>query len=151
MTSGGPATWTCGLCGHRFAAGGAGCNACPLHPGCQMLCCPACGYTMPDPGRSRLARWLGRWQNGRSRPAANSNGAGAPLTLADIPPGACARVLSLAPCPAARCERLQAYGLSPGHCVRVVQHRPVTVVRVDNTELALERELARGVVVEAVA
>jgi Fe2+ transport system protein FeoA len=41
-----------------------------------------------------------------------------------------------------RRARLQAYGLIPNYWVRVVQHSPVTVVRLDQTELALETELA---------
>jgi Fe2+ transport system protein FeoA len=33
--------------------------------------------------------------------------------------------------------------------VRVIQHTPVTVVEVDQTEVALERDLARGIAVIA--
>jgi Fe2+ transport system protein FeoA len=46
--------------------------------------------------------------------------------------------------------QLQAYGLIAGRMVRVVQHAPVTVVQIDQTELALEGELADGIQVEAV-
>jgi len=48
----------CPMCGHCFdpAAHGA-CRACPLRQGCQVLCCPDCGYQTLDPARSRLARW----------------------------------------------------------------------------------------------
>ncbi len=38
-----------------------------------------------------------------------------------------------------------AYGLTPGAQVRVVQHSPVTVVQVENLEIALERSLAEGI------
>jgi Fe2+ transport system protein FeoA len=47
-----------------------------------------------------------------------------------------------------RRAHLQAYGLVPGHWVEVVQHSPVTIVLVDYTELALERDMARRVAVE---
>jgi Fe2+ transport system protein FeoA len=43
---------------------------------------------------------------------------------------------------AERRAHLQAYGLSPGYWVEVIQHYPVTVVRVEHTELALEAGLA---------
>jgi Fe2+ transport system protein FeoA len=38
--------------------------------------------------------------------------------------------------------QLQAYGLAPGCQVRVVQQRPVTILRIDELVLALENELA---------
>jgi Fe2+ transport system protein FeoA len=50
--------------------------------------------------------------------------------------------------PAERRTILQAYGLVPNYKVRVLQHSPVTVIQVDNTELALEKELARGIQVK---
>ena len=38
----------CGLCGHDFDPDGKGCRpACPLARGCQVVCCPACGYSFP--------------------------------------------------------------------------------------------------------
>ncbi len=47
----------CTLCGHRFdPAANPACGGCPLSSGCLMACCPACGFSMADPSRSRLAR-----------------------------------------------------------------------------------------------
>jgi Fe2+ transport system protein FeoA len=42
-------------------------------------------------------------------------------------------------------ELLRAYGIEPGRTVRVEQHAPVTVVQVDQTEVALEADLAKRV------
>lgn len=44
-------------------------------------------------------------------------------------------------------ELLQAYGLAPGQELTVVQHAPVTVVRVERTDLAFESRIARGILV----
>jgi Fe2+ transport system protein FeoA len=41
-----------------------------------------------------------------------------------------------------RLAQLQAYGLVPGAWVMVVQHSPVTIIRVDHTELAMEEGMA---------
>jgi len=71
------------------------------------------------------------------------------LTLADSPPGRCMRVRGFsARLPAERQAHLQAYGLIAGHCVKVLQHAPITVVQIEHTELALEDNLARLVEVE---
>jgi Fe2+ transport system protein FeoA len=45
---------------------------------------------------------------------------------------------------------MQAYGLAPGRLVEILQQDPVTVVRADHTELALEDDLARKVLIEVV-
>jgi DtxR family Mn-dependent transcriptional regulator len=50
---------------------------------------------------------------------------------------------------AARIDRLASLGIVPGVELRVQQTRPVVVVECDETVLALEREIAAGVVVVA--
>jgi hypothetical protein len=47
--------------------------------------------------------------------------------------------------PADRKAYLQAYGLVADDWVTVLQHSPVTVIRLEHTELALESELAIGI------
>lgn len=69
-------------------------------------------------------------------------------TLAEAAPGRCWRVQGFSPglSPERRAQ-LQAYGLAPGYCLRVLQHHPVTVVQIEHTELALEPGLAEQVCV----
>jgi Fe2+ transport system protein FeoA len=52
--------------------------------------------------------------------------------------------------PAERRASLQAYGLSRDDWVTVLQNSPVTVVQLDNTELALENELAERIQVSQI-
>jgi hypothetical protein len=53
---------TCSMCGHRFdPASHSGCRSCPLQSGCQLVCCPACGFETVNPDRSILARLAKRW------------------------------------------------------------------------------------------
>ena len=52
------ATLDCPLCGLRFTRGERPCGACPLSGGCDIVCCPHCGYTFP--GSSRIVNWVGR-------------------------------------------------------------------------------------------
>jgi hypothetical protein len=52
----------CTMCGHRFdPAAHVACRSCPLQSGCQLTCCPACGFEMVNPDRSILARLALRW------------------------------------------------------------------------------------------
>jgi Fe2+ transport system protein FeoA len=69
-------------------------------------------------------------------------------TLADVRPGTTTSVLALDGLETRLREQLQAYGLAPGRSVLVLQHAPVTVVRIDHTDLAFERHLSAGIVVE---
>jgi hypothetical protein len=55
------ALMTCPMCGTRFdPAAHVACQACPLNRGCQLVCCPQCGYEMVDARQSFLARWAAR-------------------------------------------------------------------------------------------
>jgi Fe2+ transport system protein FeoA len=67
-------------------------------------------------------------------------------TLAGLPPGQEARLLSFSSeIPTERLNQLQSYGLLPGCLVRVLQNWPVIVVQVEHTELAVENDLARQI------
>lgn len=91
------------------------------------------GFRHPFPGRHR---------HGQSRPC---RGCTQP-TLAEACPGRRVLLRGFAPTmPCERQARLLAYGLAPGRWVWVLQHEPVTVIRVDHNELALEDELARQI------
>ncbi len=70
-----------------------------------------------------------------------------PTRLPEVPPGTVARVVEIEPSADAWRERLQAYGLAPGLELKVVQHAPVTVVRVERTDLAFERRIADAILV----
>ncbi len=90
-----------------------------------------------------MRRWRRRHWKHQARPGMHC------FTLADSPPGCYLRVVGfLEAISPEQKDRLCAYGIVPGHCVFVLQHHPVTIVRIDHTELALERELARLVKVE---
>jgi Fe2+ transport system protein FeoA len=145
-------SFSCPLCGYAFdPATNAGCASCPLHSGCQIVCCPNCGHSTVDPRESRLARWatalLGRLGVGGAGPAATPIAGGArPLTTISAP--CLVRVVGVAPEGGERAERLRAYGLAPGATIEVIQQRPVTVVRIEHTELAVEAQIAGALLVE---
>lgn len=137
-------TITCELCGHRFHPGlRSGCAACPLHTGCPVACCPACGYGSIDPERSWAGRFVlllarRRRSTARNRPVGSA-------ALSDLPRGAKASVENLDALPSGSRERLHAYGVTPGRAIEVIQTAPVTVIRVGHLELAFEPELAGGI------
>ncbi len=169
---------TCPLCGHSYnPAEQAGCSACPLHAGCNLVCCPSCGYKTVDIQQSWLARMASSLlpgshivegnggledhesrrprlfrRRGRHRHFRNAYqrmiGAGPhfPLTLLDVPVGCHVMIEGFAEdITPARKSQLQAYGLVPGYWVEVLQQSPVTVVKIDHSELAMENDLARQV------
>lgn len=73
----------------------------------------------------------------------------APVTLADVPVGWKARVRGWEATPPRRRQQLRAYGLTERRWIDVLQHVPTMIIRVEHTELALERELAATILVEA--
>lgn len=70
-------------------------------------------------------------------------------TLAGALPGGDVAVVGFTDGTAELRERLLAYGLIPGQTLRVLAQKPLTVVQVEHTELALERELADCVEITA--
>ncbi len=64
------------------------------------------------------------------------------LTVADLRPGESARITRVQGVRVGRGERLMAYGLVPGQMVTLVQNSPAFVIRVEETELALDRAVA---------
>jgi Fe2+ transport system protein FeoA len=81
--------------------------------------------------------------NGKSRAKTNAPTDAKPFTLADLAAGQRAEIACLE-CPhAASCERLMAYGLVQGQTVLLVQRHPAFVIRIDETELALDEFVAQ--------
>lgn len=109
------------------------------------MCCPHCGHVTVDTERSRLVQLATTLVHGKREVR---NRVSTDPTLADVAPGESVVVQGYCPgiAVAAR-EQLEAYGLTAGRQVVVLQRAPVTVIRVDHTELALEAELAGAVLI----
>jgi len=53
---------TCSMCGYRFdPQAHLACQSCPVNQGCQVVCCPSCGYQWVDPESSAIVRFARRW------------------------------------------------------------------------------------------
>lgn len=139
----------CSMCGQHYDPDQhLACRSCPMHSGCSLVCCPNCGYQTVDPRKSKLVR-LARFFSERRSLARFSTNQNEQLTLADVPVGCKAKVLHFASdFPPDRRAYLQSYGLVTDYWVQVVQHSPITIVRLDHLELALENELASGIIVQ---
>jgi len=138
----------CIMCGYQYDPDQhLACQSCPLHSDCNLVCCPACGYQTVNHRRSflvRLASYLSILKHSAKLVGETREG----ITLADVPPGSQAELVGFSDdFPADRKAYLQAYGLVMNHQIQVVQHSPVTIIRLDNIELALESDLAQGIMV----
>jgi Fe2+ transport system protein FeoA len=68
--------------------------------------------------------------------------------LSTLRPGACGRIARVTRDLTGRTERLAALGVSAGATVRLLQTFPGIVFECDQTELAVERMVARSIFVE---
>lgn len=68
-------------------------------------------------------------------------------TLAGVEPGREVSVAGYLNLPGGEQQHLQAYGLLPGRRIRVLAQRPVTIVQIEQTELAFEGAVAASVLV----
>lgn len=132
---------TCPLCGLLFEASDTLCgHGCPLRATCGLVRCPGCEYEFP-----RSLRPLSWWQRLRGR-APRPDPCQGLLAVSDLQRGESAVVAAL-PASAERCNALAVFGLVPDAAVTLVQRRPACVLRVGETELALDRDIACQILV----
>jgi Fe2+ transport system protein FeoA len=141
----------CAMCGFEYdSEQHRACASCPLQKGCDLVCCPVCGYQTVNLHKSVLARLADSLLSFSPR-AARQPVKRVELTLADVPPGNRAMVGGfLDGLPIDRRAQLQAYGLIANDWVQVLQQAPVTVIQIHHTELALEAKLASQIKVERI-
>jgi Fe2+ transport system protein FeoA len=136
----------CAMCGFEFERLDLTCHsACPLASACSVVCCPRCGYSTVDPRRTSIAsRVMGLFNRRADAPAQHHEGA---VRLLDLPAGACGHVADVEGDPA-RLVQLSQYGLLPGTPITLARKRPVPIVRIGQTDLALDRAVAAEVYVD---
>lgn len=136
----------CAMCGQLYDPDQhLACQTCPLHSGCNLVCCPSCGYQTVNPHRSKLVRLLHSFHTHRMATRFSNSGMNR-ITLAEVPVGCEAKVVGFsADIPLGRRIYLQAYGLVPSHRIQVLQQSSVTIIRLDHVELALEKDLAKRI------
>ncbi|HEX3128754.1 MAG TPA: FeoA domain-containing protein, partial [Thermoanaerobaculia bacterium] len=137
---------TCPLCGFEFERVDSLCgHGCPLGAACHLARCPMCEYEFPEKpaGTSWLRRFLGR----TASPAPSACPGDGLTTVKDLRPGEAAEILGLSGESPARKNNLAVFGLVPGSEVRLIQRYPSFVLRIGETVLALDREVAGDIVV----
>jgi Fe2+ transport system protein FeoA len=141
---------TCPMCGFEFARGDTLCaHGCPLGSMCRLVRCPSCKYEFPEtPAAVGLFRRI--FVRRRALPVAGGE-THLPETVraaSDLRPGQRATVLCVGSTASDRHRTLTVFGVVPGAELRIVQQQPACVIRVGETELALDREIAREILVE---
>jgi Fe2+ transport system protein FeoA len=123
---------TCPMCGFEFERTDTLCaHGCPLGALCHLVRCPACEYEFPEtpPTVSFLQRLFRR-----SLPV----------------PGQRATVVCLGSSVTERHRALTVFGLGPDAEITLVQRQPACVIRIGETELALDPDIARDILVQPV-
>ena len=136
----------CAMCGFEFEHTDLTCHsACPLASTCSVVCCPRCGYSTVDPRRTGLAsRVMGLFNHRAEASAPQPGGA---VHLLDLPAGTCGHVADIEG-DQAHLLQLSQYGLLPGTPITIARKRPVPIVRIGHTDLALDRSVAAHVYVD---
>ena len=136
---------TCPMCGFEFERTDTLCaHGCPLGALCHLVRCPACEYEFPEtPPTVSFIRRIFR----RRLPTVVGLPPGV-RTAAELKAGQRARILCLGSTVTDRHRALTVYGLAPDAEITLVQRQPACVIRIGETELALDLEIARDILVE---
>ncbi len=134
---------SCPLCGFEFEKLDTLCaHGCPLGRFCSLIRCPSCSYEFLE--TPRRVPWFKRLF-GKPIPSVHEE-VGA-RTLNELGSGDQATVMCVGRDRNARHTTLAVFGIEPGADVTVIQQRPSCVVQVGETQLALDPEIAREVLV----
>lgn len=120
-----------------------GCLLYHLNRGCrlQLIRCPRCGY------HSLPAEELVRSQAAHALEPFAIEGCSAAGRLGDLSAGTRARLLGFDSLDEKALHRLVAYGLIPGVRLKVLQRVPAYILKIHETELALEHSIAQAIYV----
>lgn len=136
----------CPLCGTEFELTSMSCHAsCAFNDSCGIICCPNCGYQIPDETKSRMANALRRLITRRR----NEETSQEPIRpLSAMQPGQSGKVVAINSSNHARIERLHILGLVTDALVTLEQKRPTFVLKVGFTELSVDYEIALNIMVD---
>ncbi len=136
---------TCSLCGFEFEKEDTLClHGCPLGAMCNLVRCPSCEYEFPMTSPSKPSWFERLFKRGNGNRTDLPDGV---RTVREMRGGERAKVLCLGGGSSSRNNSLAVFGLVPGAEVTVVQQRPSCVLRVGETELALDTEIASDILV----
>ena len=104
-----------------------------------MVRCPRCGYEFVESGRflDMLRRWIRRGPPPR----------GENFRLVDLQPGESASIVSIPHHSLARVSRLASFGIVAGTEVKLIARLPTVVLECGSTQIAVEPEIGREIVV----
>lgn len=135
----------CPMCAFGFEPQDTLCaHGCPMGAACELIRCPSCGYEFPETPRSIswLRRVLGK---NRQRAPVVEEGM---RTVRQLKSGEHGTVFALVGAKTSRHNQLAVFGVVPGAELTVIQQYPSCVVRVGETELALDSDIAREILIE---
>jgi len=135
----------CPLCGMEFKRTETVCShGCPLGSTCELVRCPSCAYEFPEGSRS--LNWIARLRRRLRRAPRPPNGT--TLALDRLRAGERARLLRLTCSDPKRRNTLTVFGLVPGAEITLIQRKPGYVIRIGETELGLDQEIASEILVK---
>jgi ferrous iron transport protein A len=134
----------CPFCGFEFEKADTLCtHGCPLSSACDLTRCPSCEYEFPlRPDKPPW--WRGLFQGQRREPVPRPDKT---LTVRDLKSGQRARVVALGGGSGVRRNTLAVFGLAPGAELELIQRQPAFVLRVGETELALDPDIAGEILI----
>jgi Fe2+ transport system protein FeoA len=110
---------------------------------CQLVRCPSCHYEFPD--ETKKMSWLKRLFH-RRMSASPATAEASPLT--EFEEGMDCILVCLHCKQASRRSSLEVFGLVPGTLLSIRQTSPAYIIRVGETELAIEPDIAREIMVK---
>lgn len=133
---------TCSFCGNVFDENEntKSCSGCPMSKNCNKVKCPKCNFENTKPLNLKQI-FIKKSPN---------NDPYKKTLLTDLKIGNKARIQSIDFGDSSHIRKLTILGIMPGETLTLVQRFPSFVIRVDNTQVAIDRDIASKIQVSLI-
>ncbi len=146
---------TCSFCGYEFDEKETvkSCSSCPMNKNCGKIKCPNCNFENPKPLKwlSAVGGWLkmashhpGHGTIGFS-PKADNQKPLASVNLTELKPGQQGKVIKINLSGHDDVKKLTVFGIIPGEDLFLIQKFPSYVIKIGNTQIALDKHIASNI------
>lgn len=133
---------TCSFCGNSFNDEDAvkGCSGCPMSKSCNKIKCPKCNY---ENVKVKKFGWFIKQKSKNNSYGVDTNGI---CKLSELKLGQRATITKVE-VNEKSINKLGVFGIVPGEKIVVMQRFPAFIVRVGNTRVALDKDIAVDILV----
>lgn len=137
---------TCSFCGYTFNENEANkpCPGCPMNKNCGYVPCPNCNFMNVKPLLFKW-NWFKKKHSCTNKPTYDQK----ICKLIDLKPGQQGEIIKIN-ISNIDFKKLTIFNIIPGEIVSLIQKKPCYIIKIGNTQVALDKKIADGIIVKRI-